>query len=114
MGGLSFQTNWKMWQPFKKDLKWCINPGIKNLSLMVRYVFTEPWCPANKLVWYNVMVLSAHISSMANSAVCLSGVVTNLNSRESNKIKHSAKISTLCIALLLFGNYFELSICINP
>ena len=57
---------------------------------MVRYVFTEPWCPANKLVWYNIMILSAHISGMANSAVSLSGVVTNLNSRECNKIKLSA------------------------
>ena len=73
---------------------------------MVRYVFTEHWCPANKLVWYNVMILSAHISGMTNSAVSLSGVVTNLNSRESNKIKLSAKVCTLCIALLLFGNLF--------
>ena len=57
---------------------------------MVRYVFITPWCPANKLVWYNVMILSAHISGMANSAVSLSGVVTNLNNRESNRINLSA------------------------
>ena len=73
---------------------------------MVRYVFTEPWCPTNKLVWYNIMILSAHISGMANSAVSLFGVVTNLNSRESNRIYLYAKVSTLHIALLLLGNLF--------
>ena len=73
---------------------------------MFRYVFITPWCPANKLVWYNVMILSTHISGMANSAVSLSGVVTNLNNRESNRINLSAKVSILCIALLLVGNLF--------
>ena len=73
---------------------------------MVRYVFTEPWCPANRLAWYNIMILSAHTSGMANSAVSLSGVVTNLNSRTSNKIKLSAKVSTLHIAPILLGNLF--------
>ena len=52
------------------------------------------------------MVLSAHISGMADSAVSLSGVVTNLNNRESNRINHSAKVSTLCIAFFLLGNLF--------
>ena len=52
------------------------------------------------------MVLSAHISGMANSEVSLSCVVTNLNSRESNRINLSAKFSTLCIAPLLLSNLF--------
>ena len=56
---------------------------MKNLSLIVRYVFITPWCPANKLVWYSAMILSAHISGMANSTLSLSGVVTNLKNNES-------------------------------
>ena len=43
-------------------------------------------------MWYNVMILSVHISGTANSTVSLSGIVTNLNSNESNKINLSAKV----------------------
>ena len=71
---------------------------------MVRYVFIEPWCSANKLVWYNIMILSAHVSGIAKSAYSLSGVVTNLNNKESSNIKLSTKVSTLHISLLLLGN----------
>ena len=52
------------------------------------------------------MILSVHTSGTANSAVSLFGIVTNLNSNESSKINLSAKVSTLCIALLLLGNLF--------
>ena len=38
-----------------------------------------------------------HISGIANNATSLSGVVTNLNIRESSKTKLSAKVSTFFI-----------------
>ena len=55
-----------------------------------------PWCPANKQEWYKVIILSAHTSGTANTAVSLSGVI--LNNSESNKMYHSANVSTLLIA----------------
>ena len=45
-----------------------------------------PWCPVNKFEWYKVIILSAHISGIANNAVSLPGIVVNLNSKESNII----------------------------
>ena len=79
---------------------------MKNFSLILRYVVITPWCPANKFVWYSTMVLSAHVSGMANSTVSLSGVVTNLKSNESSRINLSARFSTLHIALFLLGYLF--------
>ena len=52
------------------------------------------------------MILSAHTSGTANSTVSLSGIVTNLNNKESSKMSLSAKVSTLHMALLLLGNLF--------
>ena len=52
------------------------------------------------------MILSAHTMGTDNSAVSLSGVVTNLNSNESNKMNLPAKVSTLYMALPLLGNLF--------
>ena len=49
--------------------------GIANwqiLSFMVRYVFTTPLCPANRLAWYNAIILSTQISGIENSAVSFS------------------------------------------
>ena len=43
-----------------------------------------PWCPVNKLEWYKVIILSAHVSGIANNAVSFLGVVTSLNNKESN------------------------------
>ena len=52
------------------------------------------------------MILSTHISGIAYSAASLSGVVTNLNSKESNRIKFSANVSTFFMEDLLLGNLF--------
>ena len=79
---------------------------MKNLSQIVKYVFITPWCPANKLEWYNIIMLSAHVSGIANSAVSFLGVVTSLNNNESSSIYFSANVSTLHIAVLVLGNLF--------
>ena len=47
-----------------------------------------------------------HISGIASTAASLSGVVTNLNIKESSKTKLSANVSTFFIADLLLGNLF--------
>ena len=52
------------------------------------------------------MILSAHISGIANNAVSFSGIVISLNSIEYNKTYLSASVSTLHIALFDFGNLF--------
>ena len=77
---------------------------MKNLSLIVKFVLMTPWYPANKLEWYTVMILSAHISGTARSAVSFSGVI--LNNSESNRIYLSVNISTCLIAALEVGNLF--------
>ena len=64
--------------------------GIKNLSAMVKYVFITTWLPANKLEWYSVIIWSAHISGIANSAYSFSGLVLNLNNSESSNMYLSA------------------------
>ena len=51
--------------------------------------------------------MSAHISGIARSADSVSGVVTNLNKKESRRRNFSASASTLCIALFLLGNLFS-------
>ena len=60
----------------------------------------------NRLAWYNTKILSTHILGMANRAVSLFGIVTNLNSKESNRIKFSANTLTFFIEDLLLGNLF--------
>ena len=65
-----------------------------------------PWCPANRLEWYSVIILSMHISGIASNAVSFSGVVTILDNNESNSIYFSAKIPTFWIAVLLLGTLF--------
>ena len=70
-----------------------------------------PWCPLNKLEWYNIITLLAKVSGVANSAFFFSGVVTSLNNKESNKIYFSANVSTFHMADL--ANYFVLDISIN-
>ena len=52
------------------------------------------------------MILSAHISGIADNPVSFSGIVISLNSSESSKIYLSASASTLCIALFELGNLF--------
>ena len=52
------------------------------------------------------MILSAHISGTANSAVSLSGVVTSLKNKESSKMNLAAKFSTFHITLFFLGNLF--------
>ena len=46
------------------------------------------------------MMLSAHISGMANTAASLSGVTLILNNNESNNIYFSASVSTFLIPTL--------------
>ena len=77
---------------------------MKNLLLIVKYVFMTPWCPANRLEWYRVMILSVHISRTARTAVSFSGVI--LNNKESNRMYLSANVSTFLIAALEMGNLF--------
>ena len=52
------------------------------------------------------MILSAHISGIANNTVSFSGIVISLNSNESNKIYLSTSTSTLHIELFELGNLF--------
>ena len=78
--------------------------GMKKLSLIVKYIFMTPWCPANRLEWYKVMILSVQVSGTARNAVSFSGVI--LNNRKSNRMYPSANISTFLIAVLEVGNLF--------
>ena len=71
---------------------------MKNLLLIIKYVFMTPWRPANKLELYKVMILSVHISATARTAVSFSGVI--LNNSESNGMYLSAKVSTFLIDAL--------------
>ena len=57
---------------------------MKNLSLIVKYVFITPWCPANKLECYRVITLSTHDSETARTAASCSGII--LNNSESSRI----------------------------
>ena len=74
---------------------------MKKLSIIVKYVLMTPWCPANKLEWYKVIILSAHVSGTARTAVSFSGVI--LNNSESNRMYLSANVSTFLIAALEVG-----------
>ena len=65
-----------------------------------------PWCPANKLEWHRDIILSVQFSGIANTAVSFSGVGVILNNSESNKMYHSANLSTFIIAALKLGNLF--------
>ena len=47
-----------------------------------------------------------HISGIANTAASLSGVISNLNIRESSSAKLSANVLTFFIADLWLGNLF--------
>ena len=66
----------------------------------------KPWCPANELEWYRVIILSVQISGIANIAVSFSGVGVILNNSEPNKMYHSARVNTFLIAALELGNLF--------
>ena len=66
--------------------------------------FSDTWCPTNKLALYRVIILSAQISGTAITAVSFSGVGVILNNNESNKMYHSANVSTFLIAALELGN----------
>ena len=77
---------------------------MRILSLIVKYVLMTPWCPANKLEWYKVMILSAHVSGTARTTISFSGV--NLNNNESNRMYPSVIVSTFLIAALELGNLF--------
>ena len=63
-----------------------------------------PSCPANRLEWCSFIILSAHFSGTARTAISFSGVI--LNNRESNRIYLSVKVSTFLIAVLEVGNLF--------
>ena len=51
-------------------------------------------------------ILLEHVSGIANSLVCFSGLVASLNNKEPNNIYFTANISTFHIADLLLGNLF--------
>ena len=96
-----------MWHPFVYDVRWCIRNSIKNLCLIVKCVFITYWCPANKLEWYKVIMLSAYFCGIASNAVSFSGIVTNLTNNESNSIYLSTNVSTFLIVYLLLGSLFS-------
>ena len=52
------------------------------------------------------MILSIHISGITNTAASLSGIVTNLNIKESSRTKLSANVLTFFMEDLLLGNLF--------
>ena len=64
------------------------------------------WCPANKLEWYRVIILSSQFSGTANTAVSLLGVGVIWNNNDSNKMYCSTNVSTILIAALELGNLF--------
>ena len=69
-------------------------------------------CPTNKLEWYKAIILSAHVSEIANNAVSFLGVVISLNNKESNNIYFLLMFLTFCIANLVLGNLFcDIYIC---
>ena len=74
--------------------------------------FITPWCPANELEWYRVIILSAHISGITKRAVSLPGIVVNLNSRESNKIYFSASIFLLLPSYSVTYSVLNIDICL--
>ena len=78
--------------------------GMKNLLLIVKYVFMTPQCPANRLEWYKVIILSAQVSGTVRTADSFSGVI--LNNRESSRMYLSSNISTFLIVALEVGNLF--------
>ena len=41
-----------------------------------------PWCPANKLEWYKVIILSVHVSGTARTAVSFLGLILNKSESE--------------------------------
>ena len=53
-----------------------------------------------------VIILSARVSSIANTAISLSGVDIIMNNNESNNIYFSANASTFLIADLELGSLF--------
>ena len=77
---------------------------MKNLSLMVKYVFITPWCRASKLLWYKVIILSVHVSGIARTVVSFSDDI--LNNNESNKTYFSASASNFLIADFKVGSLF--------
>ena len=59
------------------------------------------------------MILSTHISGIANTAAFLSGIITNLNIKESNRTKLSASVSTFLWMIFYWVIYFETKIDIG-
>ena len=76
---------------------------MKNLSLIVKYVFITPWCPPNKLE-YRVIILSTHVSGTERTAVSFSEVI--LNNSESSRMYYSTIVSILLITNLEEGSLF--------
>ena len=77
---------------------------MKNLLLIVKYVLMTPWCPANKLELYKIMILSEHVFGTARTVISFSGVI--LNNSESNRMYLSANVSTVLIDALEVSNLF--------
>ena len=63
-----------------------------------------PWCPANKVEWYRVIILTVHISGTTRTAISFSGVI--FNNSEFNRMYLSANFSTFLIAALEVGILF--------
>ena len=61
--------------------------------------FYDTWFPANKLEWYKVIILLT-----ASTAVSFAGLI--LNNSESNRMYHSANVSTFLIAAFEVGSLF--------
>ena len=63
-----------------------------------------PQCPANKLEWCKVLILSVQVSGTERTAVSFYGLI--LNNSESNRIYISGNVSTFLIAAFEVGNLF--------
>ena len=78
--------------------------GNEELVTDSQICFITPWCPADKLEWYRVIILSMHISGTARTAVPFSW--ETLNNSESSRTYFSASVSVLLIIDLEEGSLF--------
>ena len=76
----------------------------KELITNGQVSFITPWCPANKPLWYRVIIFSAHVSGTTRTVVSFYDDI--LNNNESNKIYFSANVSNFLIANLEDGSLF--------
>ena len=75
---------------------------------IVKYILITPWCPANRVEWYRITILSLHTSGMANTASSLPGFETILNNNESSNIYFLLVLWPFWLLFYCWATYFEL------